>query len=84
MSFVLHKQAAALRWAASAMSTGRGKSCIEAAVRAATCGTLDKGVEARESGGALLTTLVQVFNPSLTQGGVQTSFYLANIEMLFM
>lgn len=42
------------------MGGGKGRSCIEAGVRAATCGTLDKGVEAREAGGALLTTLVQV------------------------
>lgn len=44
------------------MGGGRGRACIEAAVRAATCGTLDKGVEAREAGGALLTALVQVWS----------------------
>ena len=42
------------------MGSKRGRACIEAGVRAATCGALDKGVEAREAGGALLTTLVQV------------------------
>ena len=55
-----HAQAAALRWAADAMGSGKGKACIEAALRAATSGTLDKGAEAREAGNALVLALLQV------------------------
>ena len=42
------------------MRSGKGKACIESALRAATSGTLDKGVEAREAGNALVLALVQV------------------------
>ena len=60
-------QAAALRWAATAMRDGRGKACMEAALRAATAGTLDKGAEAREAGSALILTLLQVILPLCLQ-----------------
>jgi hypothetical protein len=47
------------------MADGRGRACLEAALRAATAGTLDKGAEAREAGAALVLTLVQVSSPPL-------------------
>ena len=54
-------QGAVLRWAATVVKDGKDATCIEAAIRVATSGVLDKSADAREAGSALMLTLLQVF-----------------------
>lgn len=60
-----HVQGAVLRWAATVVKDGKDSSCVEAAIRLATSGALDKSADAREAGSALMLTLLQVIPADL-------------------
>ena len=56
-------QAAALRWAAAQVEAGKLARCLNAAARAAAAGVLDKALDVREAGTALMLALLQACIP---------------------
>lgn len=52
-------QAAALRWASTQAAAGKCARCLDAVARAAAAGVLDKAMETREAGTALMLALLE-------------------------